>query len=100
MKENFPYKIIDVDLDSEHNVVLILREIKNGKNLKIQILLPALGSYSSCSRFYSLLQVLFPAQGSIVHALGFTSYSRFYSLLQVLIPASDSTPCFRFYFLL
>jgi len=64
MKENFPYKIIDVDLDSEHNVVLILREIKNGKNLKIQILLPALGS--------------------IVHALDFTPFFRFYSLLKVL----------------
>ena len=38
MKENFPYKIIDVDLDSEHNVVLILREIKNGKKLKFHSL--------------------------------------------------------------
>ena len=84
MKENFPYKIIDVDLDSEHNVVLILREIKNGKNLKIQI--------------------PFPILGSIVHALDFTPFSWFNSLLH---PCSrfysilhGSTPCSRFYSLL
>ena len=99
-----------MDLDSEHNVVLILREIKNGKNLKIQILLPALGSivhalgFTPYSTFYSLLQVLLYDPGSthcsMFHSIpvpGSTSYSRFYSLLRVQLPDPGSTLCSRFY---